>query len=186
MKLRLRLPNPSRLSTVSQKYKLALGSKIAKFSHSVSGESNVLRIPNSAPTAYGFMTTQAYRDVAWNVRITDSTGAGIPNIIALFYLDQRENNGDLEFIPSNGHGAITDANGVASGTVKLDACQADYTTEFQDYSQGYINTWRTTYDVGAWKIVVPYQYDVGVGGNNSRYVTFGHICKHTLLKSVTS
>ncbi|WDF98463.1 hypothetical protein PSR30_19150 [Pectobacterium carotovorum subsp. carotovorum] len=180
------LPNPSALPTVSQKYKLSVGSKIAGFTSSVKGEDTVLRIPNAAPTAYGFMTTQAYRDVTWNVRITDSTGTGIPNIIALFYLDQRENNGNLEFNPSNGHGAITDANGVASGTVKLDACQADYTTEFQDYSQGYINTWRTTYDVGAWKITVPYQYDVGVGGNNSKYVTFGHICKQTLLKSVRS
>ncbi|MEQ9863627.1 hypothetical protein [Pectobacterium aroidearum] len=180
------LPNPSKLPTVSQKYKLTLGSKIVQFSHSVSGESTVLRIPSSAPTAYGFMTTQAYRDVTWGVTMADSTGAGIPNIVAILILDQRENNGELEFNAANAHGIITDANGKASGSVKLDNCYADYTTQFQDYSQGYINTWRTTYDVGAWRIEVPAQSGVGVGGNNVTHVTFGHICKQTLLKSVKS
>ncbi|KHN93609.1 hypothetical protein BSK71_17490 [Pectobacterium actinidiae] len=179
------LPNPSRLPTVSQKYKLTLGSKIAKFSHSLSGESNVLRIPSSAPTAYGFMTTQAYRDITWNVRITDSTGAGIPNIVAILLLDQRESNGQLEFNAANAHGIITDANGNASGAVKLDACNADHTTQFQDYDMGYINTWKTTYDMGAWIIDVPAQDGIGVGSAGT-YVTFGHICKQTLLKSVKS
>ncbi|WGL27489.1 MULTISPECIES: hypothetical protein [Pectobacterium] len=180
------LPNPSRLPTVSQKYKLTLGSKIVRFSHSVTGESTVLRIPGSAPTAYGFMTTQAYRDVTWGVTMADSTGAGIPNIVAILILDQRENNGELEFNAANAHGIITDANGKASGSVKLDNCYADYTTQFQDYSQGYINTWRTTYDVGAWRIEVPAQSGVGVGGNNVTHVTFGHICKQTLVSSVKS
>ncbi|AIA72676.1 hypothetical protein WCU81_17470 [Pectobacterium atrosepticum] len=180
------LPNPSRLPTVSQKYKLTLGSKIARFSHSVSGESTVLRIPNAAPTAYGFMTTQAYRDVTWQVTLADSTGAGIPNIVVILRLNQRENNGILDFGPNTDHGIITGANGSASGSVKLDNCYADYTTQFQDYSQGYINTWRTTYDVGGWRIEIPDQSGVGVGGNNSTHVTFGHICKQTLLKSVKS
>lgn len=180
------LPNPSKLPTVSQLYILSLGSKIAGFTSSVEGESTVLRIPNAAPTAYGFMTTQAYRDVTWRVRMTDSTGVGIPNIKADLYLDQRESNGELVFDESNRHSITTNSNGDASGTVKLDACQADYTTQFQDYSLGYINTWRTTYDVGGWKIAVAAQEDVGVGGKNSTHVTFGHICKHTLLKSVKS
>ncbi|WP_225085888.1 hypothetical protein U1R68_02645 [Pectobacterium colocasium] len=179
------LPNPSRLPTVSQKYKLVLGSKIVKFTHSLSGESNVLRIPSSAPTAYGFMTTQAYRDITWGVRVTDSTGAGIPNIVAILILDQRENNGALEFNAANAHGIITDSNGSASGSVKLDGCYADHTTQFQDYSMGYINTWRTTYDVGAWIIDVPAQDGIGVGSTGT-YVTFGHICKQTLITSVKS
>ncbi|KAA3669702.1 hypothetical protein LHL03_18965 [Pectobacterium carotovorum] len=179
------LPNPSRLPTVAQKYKLTLGSKIAKLSHSLSGESNVLRIPSSAPTAYGFMTTQAYRDITWSVRVTDSTGAGIPNIVAILILDQRESNGQLEFNAANAHGIITDSNGSASGAVKLDACNADHTTQFQDYDLGYINTWRTTYDMGAWIIDVPAQDGIGVGSAGT-YVTFGHICKQTLLTSVRS
>ncbi|MBN3215096.1 hypothetical protein [Pectobacterium polaris] len=179
------LPNLARLPTVSQKYKLTLGSKIAKLSHSLSGESNVLRIPSSAPTAYGFMTTQAYRDITWSVRVTDSTGAGIPNIVAILILDQRESNGQLEFNAANAHGIITDANGSASGAVKLDACNADHTTQFQDYDLGYINTWRTTYDMGAWIIDVPAQDGIGVGSAGT-YVTFGHLCKQTLLKSVKS
>lgn len=180
------LPNPANLPTVSQLYILVLGSKIAGFTSSVEGESTVLRIPNAAPTAYGFMTTQAYRDVTWHVRMTDSTGVGIPNVKADLYLDQRESNGELVFDESNRHSITTNSNGDASGTVKLDTCQADYTTQFQDYSQGYINTWRTTYDVGAWRISVAAQDDVGVGGKNSTHVTFGHICNHTLLKSVKS
>ncbi|RRO12214.1 hypothetical protein [Pectobacterium aquaticum] len=179
------LPNPSKLPTVSQKYKLTLGSKIAKLSHSLSGESNVLRIPSSAPTAYGFMTTQAYRDITWSVRVTDSTGAGIPNIVAILLLDQRESNGQLEFNAANAHGIITDSNGSASGGVKLDTCNADHTTQFQDYDLGYINTWRTTYDMGAWIIDVPAQDGIGVGSAGT-YVTFGHLCKQTLLKSVKS
>lgn len=179
------LPNPSKLPTVSQKYKLTLGSKIAKLSHSLSGESNVLRIPSSAPTAYGFMTTQAYRDITWSVRVTDSTGAGIPNIVAILLLDQRESNGQLEFNAANAHGIITDSNGSASGAVKLDTCNADHTTQFQDYDLGYINTWRTTYDMGAWIIDVPAQDGIGVGSAGT-YVTFGHLCKQTLLKSVKS
>ncbi|RYC41317.1 hypothetical protein [Pectobacterium zantedeschiae] len=179
------LPNPSRLPTVSQVYKLTLGSQIVG-SISVEGESNVLRIPNAAPTAFGFMTTQAYRDVTWRVRAADSTGVGMPNIQAKLYLDQRESNGELLFDDTNLHVITTNANGDASGTVKLDTCHADYTTQFQDHSQGYINTWGTTYDVGGWRVEIPIQEGSGVGGNNSTHVTFGHICKQTLLKSVKS
>ena len=179
------LPNPSRLPTVSQKYKLVLGSKIVKFTHSLSGESNVIRIPSSAPTAYGFMTTQAYKNITWGIRVTDSTGAGIPNIVAILLLDQREDNGELEFNSANAHGIITDANGSASGTVKLDGCYGDHTTQFQEHSMGYINTWRTDYNVGAWIIDVPAQDGIGVGSPGT-YVKFGHLCDQTLVKSVKS
>ncbi|WP_113633182.1 hypothetical protein DUT67_02745 [Pectobacterium peruviense] len=180
------LPNPSRLPTVSQVYRLSLGSRIAAGSISVEGESNVLRIPNAAPTAFGFMTTQAYRDVTWRVRAADSTGVGIANIKANLYLDQRESNGELVFDESNLHSITTNANGDASGIVKLDTCHADYTTQFQEHSQGYINTWSTTYDVGAWRVEIPAQIGSGVGGDNVTHVTFGHICKQNLLKSVKS
>ncbi|WP_224557398.1 hypothetical protein [Pectobacterium versatile] len=180
------LPNPSRLPTASQLYILSLGSKITTFTSSVEGESSVLRIPYSAPTSYGFMTTQAYRDVTWRVRVADSTGAGIPNINADLYLDQREDDGKLLFDESNLHRITTDSNGNASGAVKLGTCHADYTTQFQDYNLGYINTWSTTYDVGGWRIDFRSQDGIGVGGENATHVTFGHICKQTLVRSVKS
>ncbi|WP_323660881.1 hypothetical protein [Pectobacterium versatile] len=180
------LPNPSRLPTVSQIYRMSLGSRIATGSISVDGESNVLRIPNAAWAPYGFMTTQAYRDVTWRVRSTDSTGVGIPNIEAVLYLDQREDNGSLDFGASNAHIIKTGSDGNASGSVKLDTCHADYTTQFQDHDMGYINTWSTTFDVGAWRVEIPAQPGSGVGGDNVTHVTFGHICKQTLLKSVKS
>ncbi|MBO9932794.1 hypothetical protein J7393_21560, partial [Xanthomonas phaseoli pv. dieffenbachiae] len=146
----------------------------------------VLRIPNSAWAPYGFMTTQAYRDVTWRVRSSDSTGVGIPNVEAVLYLDQREDNGALEFGASNAHIIKTGSDGSASGVVKLDTCHADYTTQFQDHNLGYINTWSTTFDVGAWRVEIPAQPGSGVGGDNVTHVTFGHICKQTLLRSVKS
>ncbi|QIZ48784.1 hypothetical protein [Dickeya zeae] len=179
-------PNPSKLPTISQYYWLSFGSKITSFTSAVKGESNVLYIPSSAQSRYGFMTTQAYRTVNWNIHVNDSTGAGIPNVNAILYLDQRENNGVLEFNQNTAHVISTDASGNASGTITLDACNADWSTEFKDYDRGYINTWNTTFDFGAWRLEVPAQEDVGVGGKNSQYVTFGHICKQTLVRSVKS
>ncbi|TYL42806.1 emp24/gp25L/p24 family protein [Dickeya sp. ws52] len=183
-------PNPAKLPTPTQYYQLSFGSKIASFTNSVKGESSVLNIPYSAPTPYGSMTTQAYRTVTWNVRLADSTGAGIPNVDAVLYLDQRaERQGDkviLKFNPSTAHVITTDASGNASGTITLDTCYADSTTEFNNYDRGYLNTWSTTFDFGAWRLEVPIQEGIGVGGNNVQYVTFGHICKQTLVRSVKS
>ncbi|MEI7188713.1 pre-peptidase C-terminal domain-containing protein [Dickeya dianthicola] len=179
-------PNPSKLPIPSLYYWLSLGSKIATFTHSVKGESNVLYIPSSAPSRYGSMTTQAYRTVNWNIHVNDSTGEGIPNVNAILYFDQRENNGALVFNQNTAHVISTDASGNASGTITLDTCNADWSTEFKDYDRGYINTWNTTFDFGAWRLEVPAQEDVGVGGKNSKYVTFGHICKQTLIRSVKS
>ncbi|WP_459609619.1 hypothetical protein [Dickeya oryzae] len=183
-------PNPANLPTPAQYYQLSLGSKIASSTTSVKGESNVLYIPSSAPTSYGFMTTQAYRTVTWSVHLADSTGAGIPNVQSTLYLDQRAerkgNQAILDFNVDTEHYIFTDASGNASGTVTLDACHADNTTEFNDYDRGYINTWNATFDFGAWRLGFPAQDDIGVGGNNSKYVTFGHICKQTLVRSVKS
>ncbi|QDX28664.1 hypothetical protein [Dickeya poaceiphila] len=182
-------PNPAKLPTPAQYYQLSFGSKIAKLTNAVKGENNVLYIPGGVnDSAYSFLITQAYRNVNWNVRLTDSTGAGIPNVEAVLYLNQRTTNikTDIKFDESMAHSIITDASGNASGTIALNACNGDFSTEFRDYSLGYYNTWNSTFDVGGWIIRIPTQTDVGVGGDNYKFLTFGHICKQTLVRSVKS
>jgi len=61
-------------------YLVNFGSAVVLDSHNVSGESNVIRIPYSAPTQFGYMTTQAYRELTWSARATDTKGAPIPDL----------------------------------------------------------------------------------------------------------
>jgi len=173
--------NPSQVPTVQMTYRLNFGSAVVLDSHSVSGESTVIRIPNSAPTQFGYMTTQAYRQLTWSARATDSKGTAIPGLTAILYLDQRVgSDGVLHFSP---YPLTTGGGGSASGLINLGTCSGDWRTEFTVYSQGYRNTWRTDYNAGAWHLKFAESPTVGVGGPNAPYVTFGHLCDQRLIKS---
>lgn len=177
-------PNPSQLPTTQMTYLVNFGSAVVLDSHNVSGESNVIRIPYSAPTQFGYMTTQAYRELTWSARATDTKGAPIPDLTATLLLDKRvASNGQLSFTP---YSQTTNSYGSASGIINLGTCSGDWRTEFIDYSQGYRNTWRTDYNAGAWSIEFDEFPSVGVGGPNVPYVTFGQLCRQTLISSEPS
>ena len=74
----------------------------------------------------------------------------------------------------------------ASGTINVGTCFGDFQTTFVDYAQGYNNTWRTDFNYGVWRMEVLEYPGIGVGGDNTEFVSFGHLCKQTLLSSTKS
>jgi len=188
VKVRVR-PNqhPNEPWSATGKYNLSFGSNPRVNSPDVKGEANVLRIPYSASNVgYGYMTTQAYRDLTWTMGLSDSTGAPLVGLHPIVYLDQRIDpaNGDIVY---KAYSAATDSSGQASGTINVGACSGgDFQTTFVDYSQGYNNTWRTDFNYGVWRMEVLEYPGIGVGGENTQFVSFGHLCKQTLLSSTKS
>lgn len=187
VKVRVR-PNqhPNEPWSATGKYNLSLGSSPRVNSPDVKGEANVLRIPSSASNVgYGYMTTQAYRDLTWTMGLSDSTGAPLVGLHPIVYLDQHINP-DTGNIVYKAYSAATDSSGQASGTINVGTCSGDFQTTFVDYAQGYKNTWRSDFNYGVWRMEVLEYPGIGVGGDNVEYVSFGHLCKQTLLSSTKS
>ncbi|TQF67595.1 hypothetical protein [Pseudoalteromonas luteoviolacea] len=169
-------------------YNLSVASVVASFSNnSVSGESNVNRIPLSAQSN-PYLTTQAYRNLTWGITLLDSTGAPIQNATATLRVVKGSDD--------KRHTFATDANGRISKTISLGTCRANINpTEHTEYSFGYRNRWRSQIELGAWQIVIPTNIDanndgiidtIGVGGPNVPFVYLGHICDQDLLSSERS
>ena len=87
------------------------------------------------------------------------------------------------YLASETIGSIEQTSG---GTINVGTCFGDFQTEFVDYSQGYNNTWRTDFNYGVWRMEVLEYPGIGVGGENTQFVSFGHLCKQTLLSSTKS
>ena len=68
----------------------------------------------------------------------------------------------------------------------MGTCSGDFQTTFVDYAQGYKNTWRSDFNYGVWRMEVLEYPGIGVGGDNTEFVSFGHLCKQTLLSSTKS
>lgn len=170
--LRVR-PNPSAVWNPSFNYRLLFGSKPVLTSYNVSGESNVLRIPYSAPTP-GYMTTQAYKQLSWSVRYADSKGGPIAGVAPVLYLWKNHTD------PFVAYSKVTDSSGYASGIINLGDCVGDFQTVFDAYSNGSTNTWKTSFNFGQWIIQAHNDPDLGVGSDGVP-VTLGHICKQWIV-----
>ncbi|AUG08760.1 hypothetical protein [Pseudomonas sp. S09G 359] len=182
VKLRVR-PNPNAAWSATGKYNLSFGSNPRINTSDVKGEPSVIRIPYSASdVGYGYMTTQAYRNLTWNMSLSDSTGMPLVGLHPIVFLDQRidPDNGDIVY---QAYSAATDSAGEAAGTINVGTCSGDFQTTFVDYAQGYNNTWRTYFNYGVWRMEVLEYPGIGVGGDNVPYVSFGHLCTQTLLSS---
>lgn len=173
-------PNPGVIWSATAQYMLTFGSKPVLSNYSVSGEYNVLRIPASAPTAYGYMTTQAIQQLTWSMALVDTTGAPLVGLTPRLYLVKRQGDATMTYM------LTTNSAGTASGIINLGACSGDFRTEFNNYANGYIDTWRTDYNSGNWSLLIDEAPELGVGGANVPSVTFGQICRQTLLRSVKS
>ncbi|WDU64264.1 hypothetical protein LRS56_07140 [Pseudomonas poae] len=182
VKLRVR-PNPNAAWSATGKYNLSFGSNPRINTSDVKGEPSVIRIPSSASdVGYGYMTTQAYRNLTWKMGLSDSTGMPLVGLHPIVFLDQRidPDNGDIVY---QAYSAATDSSGEAAGTINVGTCSGDFQTTFVDYAQGYNNTWRTQFNYGVWRMEVLEYPGIGVGGDNVPYVSFGHLCTQTLLSS---
>jgi len=182
VKIRVR-PNPNAAWSAAGKYNLSFGSNPRINTSDMKGEPSVIRIPYSASdVGYGYMTTQAYRNLTWNMGISDSTGMPLVGLHPIVFLDQRidPDNGDIVY---QAYSAATDSAGQANGTINVGTCSGDFQTTFVDYAQGYNNTWRTQFNYGVWRMEVLEYPGIGVGGDNVPYVSFGHLCNQTLLSS---
>ena len=105
------------------------------------------------------------------MRVLDSKGNPVRGVQVDFILGADE-------IPLAAHPALSNAAGIAGGSITLPDCSGNFDVLHTDL--GY--PWRTEYDVGIWLIEVPHtiEGEVGVGGPNVPNVTFGHICRQTL------
>ena len=182
VKVRVR-PNPNDAWSATGKYNLSFGSNPRINGADVKGEPSVIRIPYSASdVGYGYMTTQAYRNLTWNMGLSDSTGMPLVGLHPIVLLDQHVNPDSGEIV-YKAYSAATDSSGQATGTINVGTCDGDFQTTFVDYAQGYNNTWRTDFNYGVWRMQVLEYPGIGVGGDNVQFVSFGHLCKQTLLSS---
>jgi hypothetical protein len=174
-------PNPAIAWRPHPLYRLTIGSRPYMRNNYVGGESDVLRVPYSAPLAsrQQYMTTQAYRKLDWSIFLTDSKGSPLKGITPILYLAQRVRPGQTLYAT---YSSKTDVNGRAGGTIDLGSCYGEWSTTFIDYSGGYKNTWRTDYDYGAWFLRLDEDLNIGVG-NSENPVFLGHLCQQTLLRS---
>ncbi|MDW6002912.1 hypothetical protein [Vibrio mangrovi] len=182
--------NPEKAVDTAKQYRVLLGPSVASMtSSSVEGESNVVRLKLSETSMYPnvltggpsglYLTTQAYNQLTWQVKLTDS--AGQPAANAAVALQYDVNLFDGEWNPSNSI-AYTDNTGTARGTVTLGRknCQDELFTTQVAYVYNSKVTYRTGFDAGMWRIVVP-GTSLGVGGPNVPGVTLGHICTQKVL-----
>lgn len=173
-------PNLAQLPTPQMNYRLIFGSIPASSDVSLTGESNFVQIPYSAPVT--FMTTQALRELRLNVTARDSKGGVIPGVTAVLNIYKADPNGGPAI--HTPHSVTLGSNGSANTYINLGTCQSNYQVDFQDYSQGYINTWRTNFDYGEWYLNYPEFGDQGGFGTFKTRITLGHICKQQLISSV--
>ncbi|ALU42984.1 hypothetical protein [Pseudoalteromonas rubra] len=174
----------------SNQYTLSVQSFVASISdHNVTGEAGVTRIPHSA---IRYLTTQAYRKLNWSLTINDSTGAPIKNATATLRIQKRLNDPSSE----RDYTVVTDENGRITHSTDLGPCSPSVEDVIHtEYSFGYKNTWRSDIEIGAWRVLVPTNFDsngdqkideIGIGGANHTWVTLGHLCDQTLVSSVKS
>ncbi|KUJ00888.1 hypothetical protein [Vibrio sp. MEBiC08052] len=183
--------NPGKTADASKQYRILLGPSVASMkSSSVQGEPDVVRLKLSETSMYPnillngpsglYLTTQAYNQLTWQVKLTDSAGQPAANAAVVLQYDV--NLFDGEWNPSNSI-AYTDNTGTAKGTVTLGRknCQYELFTTQIAYVYNSKVTYRTGFDAGLWRILVP-GTSIGVGGSNVPGVTLGHICTQNVLK----
>lgn len=161
-------PHPTATWSAATEYRLYFGSKAAAGTHSVSGESNLVRIPYSTP----YLTTQGYRQMTWGASVRDSKGSPLPGVQATLtlwpnvYFDAEYFAHQLEM--NNG--------GAGFKTINLSDCSGDNNVIFTNSASGQSYQYRAYFNIGAWRIDVLGGPDAGVGGPNYQTVTMGHIC----------
>jgi len=176
-------PNPALTVDPSHNYQLSFGSKPAIFSnYSVDGESNVTRVTYGATTTY--LTTQAYRTLTWGATIKDSSGQALEGAEVVLRVDKNFAASPDGYVHYVDYPLTTDSNGQVAGSVNLGTCSGTSTSApHYEYKYGTKNWWQTEFNYGGWRIEVPGNADLGVGGNSVPYVVLGHLCKQTYLGS---
>lgn len=173
--------DPNENWDVNEQYRLIFGSKPTLIDHNVSGETNLVRIPNGAQGSPYFLTTQAARQLTWSAELLDSKGYAMSGMDVTLYLRQ-DIIEDIEYIP---YTLTTGAGGNVSSLMNLGECFGNVLAEFSEQANGYLNTWEVDFTVGSWFLAVNHGTEVGVGNRNIP-VTFAHICDATLVSSEES
>lgn len=161
-------PNPTATWSAATEYRLYFGSKAAAGTHSVSGESNLVRIPYSTP----YLTTQVYRQMTWGASVRDSKGSPLPGVQATLTL-WPNNNFSSEYVA---HQLEMNNGGAGFKTINMSDCSGDNNVIFTNSASGQSYQYRAYFNIGAWRIDVLGGPDAGVGGPNYPTVTLGHIC----------
>ncbi|WDE12748.1 hypothetical protein [Thalassomonas haliotis] len=176
-------PNPALSVDPSHNYQLSFGSKPAIFSdYSVDGESNVTRVTYGATSTY--LTTQAYKNLTWGATIKDSSGQPIEGAQVKLRVDKSFADNPDGYVHYVDYTLTTDSSGQVAGNVTLGTCSGSSTSQpHYEYKFGTKNWWQTEFNYGGWRIEVPGNADLGVGGNSVPYVVLGHLCKQTYLGS---
>lgn len=189
-KINLRVrPNDALPANPENNYTLTLASIVDSFDDDISGESNVTRIPYSAQND-PYLTTQAYNTLSWSVVLRDSTGKPIEGAVATFrFIKNLADTGNT----LTNYEVMSDENGEISEQINLNSCNPNIPpVQHTEYSFGYENVWESEVEVGAWRLEIltnkgldengnPHR--IGIGGENVKTVTFGHICNQRLISS---
>ncbi|QTL35678.1 hypothetical protein [Pseudoalteromonas viridis] len=180
-------PNPNLETIPANQYMLTFGSTVKSVSSiNINGENNVLRLPYSAMND-PYLTTQAYQKLNISFTLNDSTGHPVPGANAVFrlwrdYYNRTSENDERTFLSSDSEGKI-------NKQLDIGRCSyGDYEVEHIERSLGYVNRWKSNFNIGAWQLVVPTSLGqaTGVGGPNVEIVSLGHICKQRLVSSTKS
>ncbi|WP_281556052.1 hypothetical protein [Thalassomonas sp. RHCl1] len=176
-------PNPAVTVDSSHNYQLSFGSKPAQFSnYSVDGESSVTRVTYGATSTY--LTTQAYKKLTWGAMIKDSSGQPIEGAQVVLRVDKNFAASPDGLVHYVNYPLTTNSNGQVAGSVDLGTCSGSSTSQpHYEYKFGTKNWWQTEFNYGGWRIEVPGNADLGVGGNSVPYVVLGHLCRQTYLGS---
>ena len=161
-------PNPTATWSATAQYRLYIGSAPMTDSHTVSGESEFLKIPSALSGIT--LSTQALQNLTWIARFYDSKGAPLPGVDS--YMAFNKGSGATTQTKES----ITNISGQDFQNINLGTCFGDYSVIIPDNSTGQNYNWKTSYNVGVWRIIVPTNNNLGVGGDNVPTVTLGHIC----------
>ncbi|WP_122663715.1 hypothetical protein [Pseudomonas viridiflava] len=154
-------------------YSLSFGSYPVLKKYDLHDEPGVIRIP-SGYSEPGWLATQLYKEALLEVKFTDTKDAPLEGGEAVFVLKFEAEEAIMLRLFSN-------ADGAASGQIKLGRCYGGaQAQDFVDKQRGF-NTWRSFYKAGGYFV---HNQSLGNTTATPHWFNLGHICTQTVVRTI--